>query len=137
MSIAQFRALTVRDRRPVTASNGHTRDYVGDFLSRAALRLLPPAEREHVGWHPTRQWRMDAAWPDLKIAVEYQGIYQKANASHSSISGQKRDYEKWTEAQLLGWIVILIDAASVDDKRAEMWVHRAFELRNGKSDSQN
>lgn len=34
---------------------------------------LPPYQTE-VLFHPTRKWRMDYAWPDLKIALEVHGV---------------------------------------------------------------
>lgn len=63
-------------------------------------------------FHPTRKWRFDIAWllsDELSglqgftgVALEVQGqIWFKGG--HSSGVGIKRDWEKFMEAQILGW----------------------------------
>ncbi len=66
---------------------------------------------------------------DLKIAVEYNGILQGNGASHSSISGMLRDYEKAAEAQLHGWLILSVTAKTIEDGKAHDWICRAFKLR--------
>lgn len=82
---------------------------------------LPDPESEYK-FHPTRKWRFDLAWPDHHIAVEiegglYGGRKSKKDGSptqcpecgrwppgaHSSITGIRRDIEKYNAAQALGW----------------------------------
>lgn len=73
---------------------------------------LPEPVREHR-FHPTRRWRFDFAWPDLKLACEVEGVtrYGKnKNGSmklgrHQSAKGIEGDLEKYQEAMLLGWDV--------------------------------
>lgn len=73
---------------------------------------------------------MDWAWPEYLIAVEYQGgLYMKSQSGHRSIKGLRRDYEKVTEAQLLGWIVILIEPKTVRSGQALEWLENALALR--------
>lgn len=88
----------------------------------------PTPERE-VLFHPTRKWRMDLAWPDLKVAVEYQGGIFSRQASHSSTANIMRDQEKANEAQLHGWILIYANAKTVTSGQAVDWVNRALALR--------
>jgi len=50
---------------------------------------------------------------------------------HNKIKGLQNDYEKFTEASLRGWMLILIDSQSVRDGRAVTWVERALGARTG------
>ena len=70
-------------------------------------------------FHPEREWRLDYAFRAIKIAVEYEGIFQNQamknnekikSAVHSSVKGVLRDIEKYNAAQLLGWRIIRITA---------------------------
>lgn len=64
--------------------------------------LLEGCEMEHK-FHPTRKWRFDFAWVDLKIALECDGGTFKINGGrHNSDS----DREKLNNAALLGWRVV-------------------------------
>lgn len=61
-------------------------------------------------FHPTRLWRFDFAWPDKKVAVEYEGgVYQRG--SHQHLDRYTSDCQKYNAAQLLGWIVLRYTAA--------------------------
>lgn len=103
------------------------------YLEQLAFQIKafkhPTPERE-ITFHPTRKWRFDLAWPDIKVAVEYQGGIFSRRASHSSISGIQRDQEKSNEAQLHGWIVIYANAFTVKSGQAVDWVNRAIALRS-------
>ena len=57
-------------------------------------------EREYV-FHPTRKWRFDFAWPDIKLAVEVEG-----RGRHQSFGGFEADCEKYNAAAILGWRVL-------------------------------
>lgn len=60
-------------------------------------------------FYKERHWRFDWCFPDLMVAVEYEGIMNGGKA-HSSVSGILRDIEKYNTAQSLGWRVIRITA---------------------------
>lgn len=63
-------------------------------------------ETEHK-FHPERNWRFDYAIPQHKIAIEQEGgIWMKGKGAHSRPSGILRDMEKYTQANILGWIII-------------------------------
>lgn len=87
---------------------------------------LPPYQTE-VLFHPTRKWRMDYAWPDLKIALEVHGGTH-SNGRHTRGVGFANDREKMNEAQLLGWIVIEIASDNLGQLRG--WLERAFDHRS-------
>jgi very-short-patch-repair endonuclease len=64
---------------------------------------IPIPVRELV-FHPTRKWRFDYAWPDLKIAVEIEGgIWMNGRGAHSRPSNIERDMQKQNAGGLLGW----------------------------------
>jgi hypothetical protein len=104
---------------------GVKRDYKAIFLHQLDLAGLPQPDRE-VYFALPRKWRADFCFRREMIIVEYQGIFGGPNASHASLAGLKRDYEKFTEASLLGYTLILITAESVNDGRAIAWVEQAL-----------
>lgn len=60
-----------------------------------------------TSFHPTRKWRFDYAWPDVKIALEIQGgIFR--GGRHARPAGYVKDMEKMNNAQLLGWRVFQV-----------------------------
>lgn len=67
---------------------------------------LPPCEREYR-FHPTRLWRFDYAWPDLRLAVELDGF------GHHKLSRYWGDVDKFNAAALLGWWVIHVTSKMV------------------------
>ena len=75
------------------------------------------ADLQVAGFDPTREfefcehraWRMDFAWPEIKLAIEVNG----AGFGHQSISGQRRDMEKTNAAIEHGWRVLAYPAQSV------------------------
>ena len=104
--------------------------YLDKLIFQIRAFRLPVPEQEVV-FHPTRKWRMDLAWPNLKIAVEYQGGIFTGQASHTSIPNILRDQEKNNEAQILGWIVIYANARTVESAQAVDHIRRAIETRTG------
>jgi very-short-patch-repair endonuclease len=75
---------------------------------------FPLPEREYP-FHPTRMWRADFAWPQIKLLVEIEG-----RGRHQSFVGYKTDCEKYNEAVRLGWRVLRFPAS--DWKKAGEWV---------------
>lgn len=65
---------------------------------------LPAPTRELV-FAPPRKWRLDFAWPELKVAVEIDGGTW-IGGRHSTGAGLDRDYEKHNAAALMGWTVL-------------------------------
>lgn len=60
-----------------------------------------------------RTWRVDFAWPDCKVAVEYDGFDW-----HSDPESFRRDRQKRAALQEIGWAVVSIVA---DDVRRRTW----------------
>lgn len=111
------------------------RDYKQAFLTQLELAGLELPVLEFMFAKPDRKWRFDFAYLDLKIAIEYQGgvFFQGTHTGHTSTKGITKDFEKFTEASLRGWLLILIDAGSVRDGRALGWTERAINARKVQS----
>lgn len=77
-------------------------------------RITVP-EREYR-FHAIRKWRFDYAWPRWKVALEVEGgVFgftdpktgqRRSGGAHSSITGIKRDIEKYSYAAAMGWLVV-------------------------------
>lgn len=66
---------------------------------------LIPDYVEELKFHPKRRFRFDWAIPDLKIAIEYEGLMSK-KSRHTTITGFTNDTIKYNEAVKLGWRVL-------------------------------
>jgi len=88
---------------------------------------LPPPEREH-GFHSTRLWRFDFAWPEQCVALEVEGGV-RSNGRHTRGSGFEADCEKYNEAGLLGWTVFRVTGAMVHSGQALQMIERALNDR--------
>lgn len=77
--------------------------------------IAPPWTREHH-FHPTRDFSMDFAWPDLLICIEYEG------KGHSRWNRYHSDVDKYNLAELLGWTVFRITFKQLDDGTAISWM---------------
>ncbi|WP_313515145.1 hypothetical protein [Sphingobacterium sp.] len=68
-----------------------------------------------------RNYRLDYAIPEYKVAIEVDGgIWMKGNSGHSSGKGIKRDMDKGNLVQLHGWKIIRIEPHElVSDKVLE------------------
>jgi len=106
-------------------------------LHMKALKL-PEAVRE-LRFHPTRRWRFDFAWQDLKLAVEVEGgaeMHGRRNrkgkvmkSGHLTIKGFRGDCEKYNEASMLGWHVLRFSGAMIKDGTAIATIERAIKAK--------
>lgn len=60
---------------------------------------------------PVRRWEFDWCIPELKIAVEYEGLFS-LKSGHTTAQGYTADTEKYNEAGLQGWRVLRYTALS-------------------------
>ena len=68
------------------------------------LQLKPPVAEYQ--FYSERLWRMDYAWPQVKVAIEIEGgIYQGGDHT-TSMQGVLGDVEKYNTAASLGWLVL-------------------------------
>lgn len=73
-------------------------------------------ERQYK-FHPTRKFRADFGFPEKKILIECQGGIWFAKSGHNSGAGITKDYEKFNEAAILGWRLILLTPAMINKKQ--------------------
>lgn len=96
----------------------------------AACRELglpaPVAEYEFAA--PVRDWRFDACWPSLKIAVEFDGAVW-AQGRHTRGAGFLADHEKLNEAAIRGWLVLRFESKRAGEAKTMGLVRRAMGVR--------
>lgn len=87
-----------------------------------------PAPVAEFQFHPTRKWQLDIAWPDLKVAIEQEGIvYPKERGEHrlggrhASVKGFRGDIDKYGEAFRLGWQVLRVLPEHIENGQAMVW----------------
>lgn len=65
---------------------------------------IPIPETEYR-FHEKRLWRVDFAWPEIKLAVEIEGgVFTKGR--HVRGQGYINDMEKYNSLQLKGWLLL-------------------------------
>lgn len=77
-----------------------------------------PHELEHVFARP-RRWRFDIAFPEHKVAIEYEGV-MGYKSRHTTISGYTGDCEKYNTATILGWRVLRYTAKNVGNVLSDL-----------------
>lgn len=88
-----------------------------------------PEPQDEVCFHPERKWRFDAAWPKLRIALEFEGMGGKGSGGfgrHQRIEGYTEDCHKYTEAVLMGWRVLRATNAMMRNGIVFGWIDRLF-----------
>mgnify|MGYP001618255159 CR=1 FL=1 len=74
-------------------------------------------------FHPTRRWRLDVAFVSQKVAIECEGGGW-AFGRHTRGKGFASDLRKYAEALALGWVVLRVDGAMIEDNSAVEYVKR-------------
>jgi very-short-patch-repair endonuclease len=69
-------------------------------LTCKALGICSPTTE--FKFHPDRRWRIDFAFPEVKLAVEIEGGIWKTSR-HTHPSGFMKDIEKYNALTELGW----------------------------------
>lgn len=104
-----------------------SKSFVRQILDQIKAQGLPEPMLEHR-FHPVRRWRFDFAWPGLMIALEYEGnTWIKSGSRHTSGTGFRDDCIKYSEAAILGWIVIRVTADMAKNGKAIDLLTRAIE----------
>lgn len=84
-----------------------------------------PLPVEEFRFHPTRRWRFDLCWQNQKLAVEIEGGTW-SHGRHVRGKGFQLDCIKYAEALCLGWRVLRVTTAMVNDGTALAYVERAL-----------
>lgn len=74
--------------------------YIKNYLTSIDISFTT----EHK-FHSKRRYRFDLAIPDLKIAIEYEGLMSR-KSRHTTISGYSEDTSKYNLATIEGWRVL-------------------------------
>ncbi len=128
---AARRAPGRRALKPIAALLRHyddganwTRTELERALKRAIAQAgLPPARMNH----PFGRFEIDAAYPDLKLAIEADG-----RAAHSTPSNFERDRVKQNALTLDGWLVLRFTFSQIRDhpQRAAAQILTAYASRS-------
>lgn len=92
----------------------HAREDKAEIFRQYFAQLAPynQAPQAEYRFHPVRQWRMDACWPECQLAVEIDGgnnmIRYGRNGQPVVVGRHTRDedYEKINAAMELNWCVL-------------------------------
>jgi len=90
---------------------------------------LPIPEAEHK-FHAGRNWRIDLAWPTLRLGVEIEGGIW-TGGRHTRGSGFTADCEKYAELAIAGWRLIRVTPEHIRTGQALTWLKRALDIRVG------
>jgi len=93
---------------------------------------LPEPEEEYT-FHPERGWRFDLAWPALRVAVEVEGgLYLPGGGRHNRGKGYENDCEKYSEASILGWVLVRVTYKMIRHGKALALIEKAVRCRQSK-----
>jgi hypothetical protein len=70
-------------------------------------------------FHHERKWKFDYAIPELKIAIEYEGLMSE-KSGHTTITGYSDNCEKYNMAVILGWKVLRYTALNWNNLREDL-----------------
>ena len=96
-----------------------------------------PVPQTEYRFHETRKWRIDYAWPDVKLAVEIEGgVYKKGKdgqrgGRHNRPQGFINDMEKYNLLQEVDWHLLRYLPNKVDYDQIARMYHK---LKGGVSD---
>ena len=76
------------------------------------------AQFEHK-FSKDRKFRFDACFKELKIAIEYEGIFSE-KSRHTTVSGFIRDCEKYNLAAIEGWRVLRYTAKNIKNLQSDL-----------------
>ncbi|HWS92843.1 MAG TPA: hypothetical protein VN255_16480 [Mycobacterium sp.] len=77
--------------------------------------LPEPALQYEVVGIDGRTWRLDFAWPEYRVAAEYDGV-----AWHSGPDAFYRDRRRYSALQELGWVIVSVVAEDVRYRPGEL-----------------
>lgn len=90
----------VTGKKPATIKSDHAgMRFIKTALTNSGLKFVT-----ELKFCDTRRFKFDVAIPNLKIAVEFEGIISE-KSRHTTITGYSKDCEKYNLAVSLGWKV--------------------------------
>lgn len=99
LSAAEFREKYTGDKH-ASGKGSKEKRYIADELSSISEGFIPEYK-----FLDNRKFRFDWAWPEKRIALEYEGVFSD-KSRHTTISGYTKDSEKYNLATINGWRVL-------------------------------
>jgi len=97
-----------------------------ELALRRQLELHGLLDTEEMKFRDDRKWRFDFAWPIAKVACEVQGgLFM--GGRHARPRGVLNDFEKFSEAAIDGWRLILVTGVEINNGTALDRIKRAVE----------
>lgn len=82
------------------------------------IRALGVSVIPELRFHQKRKWRFDLGFPDLRVALEIEGL----GGRHQFTGGFVGDIENYGEAFALGWNVLRVTRKDVGNGTALRWL---------------
>ena len=98
-----------------------------DLTIQCKIYKLPVPVAEYR-FSTDRKWRVDYAWPDVKLAVEVEGGAW-INGRHNRGFGFLSDMSKYNEMTLAGWSLLRFTPGMVNSGEAMRTIKAWFERR--------
>lgn len=102
------------------------KDLAGKLAWQLELSGITGWVREHR-FHPSRMWRIDIAFPEIKLAVECEGMGPKGQPGrHQLTQHVHSNTEKHSALAVLGWRLIRVTGRQIDSDHAIRWIAGAL-----------
>jgi very-short-patch-repair endonuclease len=90
--------------------------------------VIPPPIAEYK-FHPTRKWRIDFAFPEIKLAIEIEGAVWSFGR-HNHPSGFIKDIEKYNALTELGWHLLRYQPKKIDFNQIKIVYDNLVQLKD-------
>lgn len=90
------------------------KEYIKAILKDLEKNKVISGYVEELKFHPKRRFRFDWAIPDMKIAIEYEGLISK-KSRHTTLTGYSNDTRKYALAVIEGWRVLRYTALTYEN----------------------
>jgi very-short-patch-repair endonuclease len=105
-------------------------------LKRSPLEVQLAAQMDYAGleyvseyrFHPVRKWRLDFAFPELRLAVEVEGGHW-TGGRHTSGIGFEKDCEKYNALTLSGWRLLRFTGKTIKSGEALKAIQAALKQK--------
>lgn len=87
---------------------------------------IPVGELEFAKESHGRKWRLDCAWPEIKLAMEFMGSVW-SGGRHTTGDGYTKDSEKICHLCILGWRYMQVTTQQLKKGLAEQWLNEFFQ----------
>lgn len=98
-----------KNRIQIPKEIGQYKLHIIEVLKRSGLEF-----KSELKFDDVREFRFDWAIPSLMLAIEYEGIFSE-KSGHTTLSGYKKDCDKYNLATMNGWRLLRYTAANYLD----------------------